>query len=89
MVISEESEFGVASADRVMQANETGADLVVIGVINYKSPTCFLSRAEKNILKPKDFENKTVGILTGTNTELIYKILKNSSSLNSKLLLKR
>jgi len=84
LVISGESDFGVASADRILQANETGADLVVIGVINYKSPTCFLSKSEKNIQTPKDFENKTVGILTGTNTELIYKILKNGSSLNTK-----
>lgn len=83
LVISGESDFGVASADRILQADEKGADLVVIGVVNYKSPTCFLSKSEKNIKTPKDFENKTVGILTGTNTELIYKILKNVSSLNS------
>lgn len=83
LVISGESEFGVASADRILQANEVGANLVIIGVINYKSPTCFLSKKNKSILKPKDFEGKTVGVLTGTNTELIYKILKNSASVNS------
>lgn len=82
LVISGESEFGVASADRILQANETGADLVVIGVINYKSPTCFLSKIEKNIKTPKDFEGKKVGILTGTNTELIYRILKTRWSLD-------
>ncbi|MCY1503320.1 ABC transporter, substrate-binding protein, aliphatic sulfonates family [compost metagenome] len=84
LVISGESDFGVASADRILQANEKGADLIVIGVINYKSPTCFLSKKEKNIRVPKDFENKTIGILTGTNTELIYKIFKNKASLNDK-----
>jgi ABC-type nitrate/sulfonate/bicarbonate transport system substrate-binding protein len=82
LVISGESDFGVASADRILQANEMGADLVIIGVLNYKSPTCFLSKKDKNIMTPNDFEGKIVGILTGTNTELIYKILKNNASIN-------
>ena len=55
LVISGESDFGVASADKILQANEKGADLVVIGVINYKSPTCFLSKMEMNIQTPKSF----------------------------------
>ena len=75
LVLSGESQFGIASSDRIIQANEKGADLVVIGVANYKSPTCFLSKKEANINSVKDFEGKTVGVLTGTNTELIYRIL--------------
>ena len=75
LVLSGESEFGVVSADRIIQANEKGADLVVIGVVNYKSPTCFLSKIDKGINTIKDFEGKKIGVLTGTNTELIYKIL--------------
>lgn len=65
-----------------MTANAKGADLVVIGVINYSSPTCFISKTEDNITKPKDFEGKTVGILTGTNTEYVYQALINKASVN-------
>ena len=82
LVLSGTDQFGVASADRILTANEKGADIVVIGVINYKSPTCFLAMKEKGILTPKDFEGKTVGILTGTNTEYIYKALKNKTGID-------
>jgi len=85
LVLSGENDFGVVSSDRILTANENGADLVVIGVANINSPTCYLSKEEKNIKTPKDFENHTVGILTGTNTELIYKILKKKANVNSKL----
>ncbi len=76
LVLSGQNEFGVVSADRLLIANQTGAELVVIGVANERSPTCFLSRKEKQILSPKDFQGHTVGVLTGTNTELVYRILK-------------
>ncbi|WP_396146061.1 ABC transporter substrate-binding protein [Flavobacterium sp.] len=82
MVISGEDDFGVASADKVISANERGANLVVIGVINYSSPTCYISKKEKNINKPKDFEGHKIGILTGTNTEFIYKALVNKLKLD-------
>lgn len=86
LVISGQNDFGIASSDRILTANENGAKLVVIGVANPNSPTCFISKADKNIKTPKDFENHIVGILTGTNTELIYKILKKKCGLdNSKI----
>lgn len=84
LVLSGENDFGIASADRILTANETGANLVVIAVANPNSPTCFLSKADKNIKTPKNFEGHTVGILTGTNTELIYKILKKKAGLDDK-----
>lgn len=84
LVLSGENDFGIASADRILTANETGANLVVIAVANPTSPTCFLSKVDKNITIPKNFEGHTVGILTGTNTELIYKILKKKAGLDDK-----
>lgn len=84
LVKSGSNDFGVASADRILTANEKGADLVAIGVINYTSPTCFLAKESKNIKTAKDFEGKTVGILTGTNTEYIYKALITSANLDKK-----
>ncbi|MBI2272269.1 MAG: ABC transporter substrate-binding protein [Bacteroidetes bacterium] len=75
MVISGTNEFGVAGCERIFAAREKGADLVIIGVVNYINPTCFIARAEKNIKAPKDFEGKRVGVYPGNNTELVYKTL--------------
>ncbi|WP_046756472.1 ABC transporter substrate-binding protein [Kordia jejudonensis] len=82
LVISGANDFGVASADRILTANQKGAELVAIGVINYNSPTCFIAKKEKNITTPTDFKGKTIGILTGTNTEYVYKALKNKLGLD-------
>ncbi|PTT72599.1 MULTISPECIES: ABC transporter substrate-binding protein [unclassified Chryseobacterium] len=82
LVLSGEDDFGVVSADRIITANEQGADLVVIGVINPVSPTCFITKKESNIVSPQDFEGKKIGILTGTNTEYIYKALVSKLKLN-------
>lgn len=84
MVISGENDFGDAGADRVIEAISKGADLVIIGVINLNSPTCFVSKKDKKIKTPFDFENHSVGILTGTNTEYIYKALVKKLNLNQK-----
>lgn len=84
LVLSGENTFGVASADKILQANEKGADLVVIGVVNAVSPTCYLTKESSGITSPSQFVGKRVGILTGTNTELIYQILKLKTGLKDK-----
>jgi ABC-type nitrate/sulfonate/bicarbonate transport system substrate-binding protein len=75
LVLSGKNDFGVVGADKVLLANEAGANLVVIGVINYNSPTCFLALENTRIQTPKDFEGKTIGVLTGTATEFVYRAL--------------
>ncbi len=72
LVLGGSNDFGVASADRIITANEAGAKLVVIGVVNYQSPTVYISKKNKNIKDPNDWIGKKIGILTGTNTEYIY-----------------
>lgn len=84
LVIAGNNDFGVAGADRVITANSKGADLVILGVINYKSPTVFLSLKDKNITTPKDFENKVVGVMTGNNTEYVYRSLVQKTNLDAK-----
>ena len=86
LVLSEKNDFGVVGADKVLLANEAGADLVVIGVINYNSPTCFLALESKKIKTPKDFEGKTVGVLTGTATEYVYRALLIKAGVDNKKL---
>lgn len=75
MVISGTNDFGIASAENLVLANQKGAGLVAIGVLNYKSATCFIALKDKNVNTLKDFENKTVGVLTATETETIYRLL--------------
>jgi NitT/TauT family transport system substrate-binding protein len=82
MVLSGSDDFGITSAEAIMTANEKGANLVAIGVVNYKSPTCFISLKSSNIKTPIDFENKKVGILTGSETETVYRTLVNKLDLN-------
>jgi len=84
LVIAGTNDFGVAGGDRIIMANNTGADLVVLAAINYKSPTCFISLKQKNIITPKDFENRTIGVMTGNNTEYVYRSLINKVGLDIK-----
>jgi NitT/TauT family transport system substrate-binding protein len=75
LVLSGTADFAVVSGDLLVAAVAKGAPLVAIGVVNYKSPTCFLVRANSGIKSPSDFQGKRVGILTGTNTEKIYQLM--------------
>ena len=86
LVLSGKNDFGVVGADKVLLANEAGADLVIVGVVNYNSPTCFLALESKNIRMPKDFEGKTVGVLTGTATEYVYRALLKKAGVDDKKL---
>lgn len=70
-----DNEFGAAAADEILRADDKGADFVIIGLINYNSPACFISQEKDNIKTPKDLEGKTVGMLPFGSTGLIYKIL--------------
>lgn len=74
-VLSGEDDMGVASGDLVISAIAGGAPLVVIGVINDISPTCFVVREDSNIRTIQDFISKRVGILQGTNTQRIYETM--------------
>jgi NitT/TauT family transport system substrate-binding protein len=74
-VLSGESMFGDAGADKIIAANQKGADLIVVGVLNNISPTCFIALKERNIRTPSDFTGKRVGVLTGTATEYVYRML--------------
>lgn len=80
-VRSGDAQFGVASADRVLRENEGGADLVILAASTYKSPVVLLSHPGAHIATPADLRNHTIGIQTGTNTELVLKSLLRSQHL--------
>lgn len=76
LVVAGGNDFGVGSAEYVVNASQKGADLYIIGVINYQSPTCFIALEDKKVSSFGDFKGKKVGVLTGTETETVYKLLK-------------
>jgi NitT/TauT family transport system substrate-binding protein len=75
-VLLGETEFGVAGAEQVIQANRKGVELVVVGVINYKSLTCFISKKNKNITTVNDMNGKKIGTMEGTPVDMVYRIIK-------------
>ncbi len=66
-------DFGVAGAERVLEGVEKGAPLVIIGTVNHRSPTVFLTLKTSGITEPSQFAGKQVGVLTGSNTEIVYR----------------
>ncbi|MHB8336978.1 MAG: ABC transporter substrate-binding protein [Ignavibacteriaceae bacterium] len=75
MVISGVDNIGIIGLDKLLMANEKGADLVAIGIIDNVTPTVFMSKKDKNILTPYDFIGKKVGIQSGGATEFVYRAL--------------
>jgi ABC-type nitrate/sulfonate/bicarbonate transport system substrate-binding protein len=75
VVLSKGADFGVVGGDLLVAAVAKGAPLVAIGVVNVKSPTCFLVKEKSGIKGPADFPGKRVGILAGTNTERVYQLM--------------
>lgn len=82
MVVSGNNDFGIVSLEQLYMANEKGADLVAIGVINDVSPTVFLAKSDKKFDDPKDLENKSVGINPGGATEYVYRAFVNVNNLD-------
>lgn len=84
LVASGQDTFGTLAADEVLLANENGANLVIIGVINDISPGGFVALKETNINAPKDFPGHTVGILPFGSTTLLYEAMLAANNVNRK-----
>lgn len=82
LVVAGTNEFGIVSLEQLYMANEKGADLVAIGVINDVSPTVFIAKGDKKFTEPKDFENKSVGINPGGATEFVYRAFIKANNLD-------
>jgi ABC-type nitrate/sulfonate/bicarbonate transport system substrate-binding protein len=84
MVLARQDDIGVASGDILMKAVADGAPLVAIGVVNDTSPTCFVAKQASGITRLQDFANKRVGVLKGTNTERIYRLMLRRNNIDPK-----
>ncbi|HKO19937.1 MAG TPA: ABC transporter substrate-binding protein, partial [Acidobacteriaceae bacterium] len=77
------ADFGVVAADRLLVAQATKNDIVAIGVANYRTPTVFLVKEQSPVREPRDFVGHRVGILRGTNTEYVYRLMIHHEKVDS------
>lgn len=84
MVVSGVDEIGVVSLERMLMANEKGADLIAIGIVDYITPTVFLSKKIHNIQTPHDFYGKRIGVQSGGATEFVYRTLMKKMGINER-----
>lgn len=84
LVASGQDTFGTLAADEVLLANENGADLVIVGVINDISPGGFVALKKSNIQTPKDFLGHSVGVLPFGSTTLLYEAMLASNGVDRK-----
>jgi NitT/TauT family transport system substrate-binding protein len=75
MVISGTDNIGIVGLDKLLMANEKGANLVAFAIIDNVTPTVFMSKTDKHILAPNDLLGKKVGIQSGGATEFVYRSL--------------
>lgn len=73
MILTGKNDFGVVSFEQLLLANEKGANLVAIAVINDVSPTVFICKTDKKFSTPNDFVGNTIGINPGGATEYVYR----------------
>ncbi len=74
-VSSGAADFGVASADSVIQARANGKPVVGIAVLTQNSPLAILSLPAANIRTPKDLVGKKVLVSEGGATQLYNTLL--------------
>lgn len=75
MIISGTDNIGIVGLDKLVLANEKGANLMAFAIVDNVTPTVFMSKKEKNILTPQDLIGKKVGIQSGGATEFVYRSL--------------
>lgn len=79
-------DIGVTSPDQVILINTKGAHISAFMVIMQKDPVCLIAKKESNILEPKDFIGKKVGVKHGTSVETEYRAMLNNLGINSNLI---
>jgi ABC-type nitrate/sulfonate/bicarbonate transport system substrate-binding protein len=67
--------FGVTGADEVLIARSKGIPIVAIAVLFQESPIGFISKKDRNINSPSDWNNKIIEVDYGSNTEIQYRAL--------------
>ena len=70
------AQFGVASADQVIQALEKGADIIVIAQLFQANPLQWIYRSDQPRIKTlQDLKGKRIGVTFGGNDDAIMKTI--------------
>jgi NitT/TauT family transport system substrate-binding protein len=75
MVLSGSDNIGIVGLDKMIMANEKGANLVAFAIIDNVTPTVFMAKTSTGIKTPYDFIGKKVGVQSGGATEFVYRSL--------------
>lgn len=74
MVANGIDQFGISSPDQILLAREKGIPVVAIATIYQQTPAVIMSFKEANITKLSDLIGKKIGIIKGSDDEVIYRM---------------
>jgi len=74
--------IGSTSLEEVILAREKGVPIVAIGAQYKDNPSCWISLSDSGITQFEQFEGKTISVVYGDNTEVLYKAIINKLGLD-------
>ena len=86
LVANRTNDFGVWTADAVLIAKSKGIPVTGLSVFFRKSPLGYMVMAESDIMEPKDFIGKKIGMIYGRDVEFAYVAMLNNAGIDRKLL---
>lgn len=77
-------DFGIAGAGNLLAARAQGIPIVAIGIYFQRSGVGYTTRKESGITSFKQFKGKRIGVQTGTDTDMVYRVLLKRNGLTPK-----
>ena len=82
-VASGADQFGIAGAGNLLLARAKGISVVAVGIYFQRSGVGYVTRKDSGITSFKQFKGKRVGVQTGTDTDVLYRVLLRRNGLTS------
>ena len=86
LVANRTNDFGVWTADAVLIAKSKDIPITGLSVFFRKSPLGYMVMAESDIMEPKDFIGKKIGMIYGRDVEFAYVAMLNNAGVDRKLM---
>lgn len=77
-------QFGIAGAGNLLLARAQGVPIVAIGIYFQRSGVGYFTRQDSGITSFKQFRGKLIGVQTGTDTDVLYRVLLKRNGMTSK-----
>lgn len=84
LIASNSSQFGLASADQIISAQEKNIPIVAIAIIYRKNPFVLMTLKSSNIDSVQKFIGKKIGVKYGDADESVYRAMLKNAGVNSK-----